>query len=114
MTAMVGLFGLMSYSIVRRTKEIGVRMALGAARGDVLRSVMVEISLIVGLGVLVGLDAALAFSGFVESQLFGLAGHDPGTILLAVTVTLGATVLAGYFPARRAARVDPLAAIRSD
>ena len=59
-TAMVGLFGLMSYSIVRRTKEIGVRMALGAARGDVLRSVMVEISLIVGLGVLVGLGAALA------------------------------------------------------
>ena len=113
-TAMVGLFGLMSYSIVRRTKEIGVRIALGAGRGAVLRSIIGEISAIVGVGALVGLGAALAFSGFVESRLFGLAGHDPGTLVLAIMVTLCATVLAGYIPARRAARVDPLTAIRSD
>ena len=113
-TAMVGLFGLMSYSVVRRTKEIGVRMALGAAGSDVLRSVMGEIMVVVGLGVLVGLGAALALSRFVESQLFGLSGHDPTTILWVVTMTIGASVLAGYFPARRAARVDPVMAIRCD
>ena len=114
LTAMVGLFGLASCNVVRRTKEIGIRMALGATPGAMLQSVMKEILVTVGLGSIVGTGAAIALGRVVESQLFGLAGHDLGTLLSVAAVTLGASALAGYFPARRAARVDPMTVMRRD
>ena len=114
LTALAGLFGMTTCNVVRRTKEIGIRMALGATRGAVLRSVMGETLVTVGCGLFVGAAAAVALGRVVENQLFGLAGHDPATLLLAAAVTLSACMVAGYFPARRAARVDPMTVMRRD
>ena len=109
--ASVGLFGLMSYSVARRTGEIGIRMALGAQREDVLRLVMRESMTLVSVGVVVGLVAALAASRFVETLLFGLAPTDARSIAVAVTAMIGVSAVAGYLPARRASRVDPMIAL---
>jgi ABC-type antimicrobial peptide transport system permease subunit len=109
--ASIGLFGLMSYSVARRTNEIGIRMALGAQRYDVLRLVMNESMTLVAVGVAIGLGIALAASRLVASMLFGLAATDALTILTAVAVMAGVSAIAGYLPARRASRVDPLVAL---
>jgi ABC-type antimicrobial peptide transport system permease subunit len=109
--ASIGLFGLMSYSVARRTNEIGIRMALGADRGDVLRLVMGESMTLVLVGVVVGLAAALAAGRLVASLLFGLGATDALSILSATAVMLSVSALAAYLPARRAARVDPLVAL---
>jgi predicted permease len=109
--ASVGLFGLMSYSVARRTNEIGIRMALGAQSYDVLRLVMGESMTLVTTGVGIGLAVALAASRLVESLLFGLAPTDISTMLGAMLVLVAVSALAGYLPARRAARVDPLVAL---
>jgi predicted permease len=109
--ASVGLFGLMSYSVAQRTNEIGIRMALGAQYHDVLRLVMREsMSLVVG-GVGLGVAAALGASRLVTSLLYGLAPTDPVTMLTAMAVLVVVSGVAGYLPARRAARVDPLVAL---
>jgi predicted permease len=110
--AAVGLFGLMSYSVSRRTNEIGVRMALGAQRQDVLRLVMGESMVLVVAGIAIGLSIAAAASHLVTSLLFGLAPTDTVTIALAIAVMAVVSTVAGYLPARRAARVDPLVALR--
>jgi predicted permease len=110
--ASVGLFGLMSYSVARRTNEIGIRMALGAQGQDVLRLVMGESMILVVVGVGVGLITALAASRFVASLLFGLVATDAATIMAAITVMMLVSAVAGYLPAHRAARVDPLIALR--
>jgi predicted permease len=109
--ASVGLFGLMSYNVARRTNEIGIRMALGAQRTDVLRLVMGESMLLVGAGVGLGLAAALAASRLVTTLLFGVAATDGLTLAIAVTVLLAVSAVAAYLPAGRAARVDPLVAL---
>jgi predicted permease len=109
--ASVGLFGLMSYSVARRTNEIGVRMALGAQRQDVVRLVMGESMTLVIVGVAIGLTAAVAASRLVASLLFGLAATDLPTMLAAIMVLFVVSAIAGYLPARRAARVDPLVAL---
>ena len=109
--ASIGLFGLMSYSVARRTNEIGIRMALGAQRRDVLRLVMGESMALVVIGVGLGLAAALAASRLVVTLVFGLAATDAVTMLTAMTALLAVSALAGYLPARRAARVDPLVAL---
>jgi ABC-type antimicrobial peptide transport system permease subunit len=109
--ASVGLFGLMSYSVARRTNEIGIRMALGAQRTDVLRLVMSESLRLVVVGTAIGLAAAVAASRLIATLLFGLAATDGVTVLTAVTLLLGVSAIAGYLPARRAARVDPLVAL---
>lgn len=114
LTALAGLFGLTTCNVVRRTKEIGIRMALGATRGAVLRSVMGETLVVVGCGLLVGAAAAVTLGRVVESQLFGLTGHDSATLLLTAAVTLSACMLAACFPARRAAQVDPMTVMRRD
>ena len=114
LTALAGLFGLTTCDVVRRTKEIGIRMALGATRGAVLRSVMGETLAVVGCGLFVGAAAAVTLGRVVESQLFGLTGHDPATLLLTAAVTLIACMFAGWLPARRAARVDPMTVMRRD
>jgi ABC-type antimicrobial peptide transport system permease subunit len=110
--ACIGLFGLMSYNVARRTNEIGIRMALGAQRTAVLRMVMRESMLLVGLGVALGLTAALWAGRFVSAVLFGLSATDALTITAAVTSILAVSALAGYLPARRAANVDPMDALR--
>jgi predicted permease len=111
--AAVGLYGVMSYAVSRRTREIGIRMALGAGRTTVLFMVLREVAVIVLAGIVIGLPAAWGLSRFVQSQLFGLSPADPLTLLLA-TVTLTAVGLfAGYVPARRATRVEPMLAIRN-
>ena len=109
--ASVGLFGLMSYSVAQRTNEIGIRMALGAQQGDVLRLVMRESMTLAIVGVAFGLAAAIASGRFVDSLLFGLAATDTVTIAVAMFVLLLVSAVAGYVPARRAARVDPLVAL---
>ena len=111
LVASVGLFGLMSYSVSRRTNEIGIRMALGAQRLDVLRLVMRESMLLVIAGVTIGLALAVAASRLVATLLFGLAPTALVTMVLAMTVMVLVSAIAGYLPARRAARVDPMVAL---
>jgi ABC-type antimicrobial peptide transport system permease subunit len=110
--ASVGLFGLMSYNVSRRTNEIGIRMALGAQREHVLRQVMRESMTLVAVGIAAGAAAALGAGRFVETLLFGLAPGDPRTIAAAVAVMAIVSAIAGYLPARRASRVDPMVALR--
>ena len=110
--ASVGLFGLMSYSVSRRINEIGIRLALGAQPQQVLRFVMGESMRLVIVGVGIGLAIALAASRFIASLLFGLAATDLDTILVATTAMLFVSAIAGYLPARRASRVDPVVALR--
>jgi ABC-type antimicrobial peptide transport system permease subunit len=112
--AAIGLFGLMSYNVSRRTNEIGIRMALGAQPGHVLGMVMRESMLLVGAGTVIGLVAALAAGRLVATLLFGLAPRDPYTMAAAVAVMVFVSALAGYLPARRAARVDPMVALHDE
>jgi predicted permease len=110
--ASVGLFGLMSYSVSRRTNEIGVRMALGAQPADVLRLVMGESMLLVAVGAVLGVAAALASARLIATQLFGVPPTDLAALLAAVGIMAAVSAFAGYLPARRAARVDPMVALR--
>jgi len=110
--ACIGLFGLMSYSVSRRTNEIGIRMALGAQRAGVVGMVLRESMLMVVIGVVVGLAGAIAGGRFVESVLFGLSTTDAWTISAAIGATVLVSLAAGYLPARRASRVDPMVALR--
>jgi len=112
--ACVGLYGVMSYDVARRTHEIGIRMALGAQRRDVVSLVLRETMLLVGAGVVIGLSAALWATRLIASLLYGLTPNDPMTITLAGLLLLTVAALAGYFPARRASRVDPMVALRYD
>ena len=114
LVASVGLFGLMSYSVARRTNEIGIRMALGAARQDVLRLVMRESMVLVAAGVAIGILGAIAASRLVSNLLFGLAPTDPMTMAGAMTVMALVSAIAGYLPARWASRVDPMVALRDE
>jgi predicted permease len=109
--AAIGLFGVMSYNVSRRTNEIGIRMALGAQRGQVLGMVMRESMILAGVGVAVGLAAAMTLSRFVSTLLFGLEARDPLTIVAATGVMIGVAALAGFLPARRASKVDPMVAL---
>jgi predicted permease len=109
--ACIGLFGLMSYNVARRTSEIGIRMALGAQRSTVIGMVMRESMLLVGSGVALGLGAALWAGRFVKSVLYGLSANDPITIAVAVALISVVAALAGYLPARRASNVDPMEAL---
>jgi predicted permease len=110
--AAVGLFGVMSYSVSRRTNEIGIRMALGAQRGHVLGQIMRESMVLVIAGVVVGVAIALGTGRSIAALLFGLEPTDAATIFVALTLMLIVAALAGYLPARRASRVDPMVALR--
>jgi ABC-type antimicrobial peptide transport system permease subunit len=112
--ACVGLYGLLAYSVVRKTKEIGVRMALGAQRSAVLWMVTRRALALVIVGVAVGLPLAWVLSKKVESMLFGLRATDFGILATAVMSLSVAGLVAAYFPARRAARVDPMTALRHE
>jgi predicted permease len=110
----IGLYGVMAYAVARRTGEIGIRMALGAGGGDVLWMVMREALLVAAAGAALGVPAALAATRLVQSSLFGIKPNDPATIAGAAAVLLAVAAFAAWLPARRAARVDPLAALRNE
>src|SRR6266540_3428663 len=112
--ACIGLYGVMAFDVTSRTREIGVRMALGASAQRVVWMTLGETLRLVGTGVVIGLCASLAATRWVKSLLFGLQPHDPLTIGLAVLVLLAVAAVAGLLPARRAARVDPMVALRHD
>ncbi len=110
--AATGIFGVISYSVSRRTNEIGIRVALGASRGTILRMVLRETLVLTFAGLAVGLPCALAASRLLGNMLFGVSASDPATVAI-VAITLAAVAaLAGYVPARRAMRVDPMVALR--
>jgi predicted permease len=110
----IGLYGLMSYLVGRRTGEIGIRMALGAGRAEVGWQVMREITLLVLVGIAIGLPVSLGGNGLVQKMLYGLSGMDPASVTLAVTLLLVAGMIAGYLPARRASRINPMVALRDE
>jgi ABC-type antimicrobial peptide transport system permease subunit len=109
--AVIGLYGVMAYAVSRRTREIGIRMALGAINSDVIWMVMREVLLLVAIGVAIGVPAAILLSQFVKSQLFGLEPHDPSTILASTVLLALVAGLAGLIPALRASRIDPMRAL---
>ena len=114
LVAAVGLFGVMSYTVARRVNEIGVRMALGATRVDVVRMILGESTVLVAAGIAVGIAVALASSCLIAALLFGLRPTDSATIATAVLVLVAVSAVASYLPARRAARVDPMVALRAE
>jgi len=114
LTACVGLYGTMSYSVARQIGEIGIRMALGAQRGTVVWMVLRRVLLLAAGGLAISVPAALSASQLVKSFLFETQPNDPGTLALATVVILSAALVAGYAPAMRASRIDPLAALRHE
>jgi putative ABC transport system permease protein len=112
--SLVGLYGVVSYSVVERTHELGVRFALGASPTGLLQLVLADGIRLVSVGVALGLAGAFALARFLETQLFGVTAHDPGTFI-AVPVLLFCAAIAGcLIPARRATRIDPMVALRSE
>ena len=112
--AAIGLYGVISFSVVQRTREIGIRSALGAGRGNILRLVLGQGFLLVLLGLLAGVGLALASGRLVASQLFGVAPNDPGTLSAVAAILVLVAMLAATIPALRATRIDPLVALRED
>jgi predicted permease len=112
--ASVGIYGLMSYNVARRTNEIAVRMALGAQRGAIGRMVMSETLTLVLIGVLIGVPTAWALARVIASQLFGLSPHDPFTLVGVTLLLFVAGALAAYLPSRRATKMDPMVALRHE
>lgn len=110
--AIVGLYGVMAYTVARRTREIGIRIALGAFTKDVIWMVMREALLLIAIGIGIGLPAAFGLTHYVQTQLYGLTPNDPATVAAATAALIAAATLAGYVPALRASRVDPIRALR--
>ena len=110
--AVIGLYGVMAFTVTRRTREIGVRMALGAVQGDVVWLVMREVLMLVGTGVVLGLAGAWGLGRLISSQLYGVTANDPVSIAAAATLLAAVALVAGYVPAWRATRVNPVLALR--
>ena len=110
--AALGLYGVMAYSVARRTREIGIRVALGAERSGVIGLVMREVVLLAAIGIGIGLPVAIGLSRYLEKQLFGLQPNDPLTLAIGTGTMALVALLAGFVPAQRAARVDPMVALR--
>ena len=110
--AAIGLYGVMSYTVSRRTREIGIRIALGAERTTVVWMVLREVAVLTVVGIGIGVPGALGLSRFVQSQLYGIQPSDPLTLLIAATTLAAVGLFAGYLPARRAASVQPVRALR--
>jgi predicted permease len=112
--AAIGLYGVMSQSVTRRTREIGIRMALGAEARRVLWLVLRDVMVMVSIGVVVGAAVALALTKYTESMLYGVRAQDPWTFAAAGLILLAVTAMAGFLPARRATRVEPMRALREE
>jgi predicted permease len=110
--AAIGLYGVMAYTVAQRTREIGIRMALGAQTGNVVWLVMRDVLLVVAIGVAIALPAAYGLSRYVKAQLYGIPPNDPWSMALATIVIVSVALAAGYVPARRATTVDPIRALR--
>ena len=111
--ALLGIYGVMAYSVSQRTREIGIRMAIGARQLDMSLMVMRRSLALAVAGVMMGSAASLGLSQFVRSQLFGVEPSDPVTMASVFALMIVVAAVAGYVPARRAARVDPVLAVRS-
>jgi len=110
--AVIGLYGVMAYTVARRTREIGIRMALGAFQGDVIWMVMREVLVVLAIGLAAGLAGAYVLAKLVETQLYGVSSHDPVTVALAALGLAVVACAAGYIPALRASRIDAMRALR--
>jgi ABC-type antimicrobial peptide transport system permease subunit len=110
----IGLYGVVTNSVARRTREIGIRIALGLEQRRAVAMVLREVLALVGGGILLGLPLAVAVTRSISSLLYGLTPADPATILVSVTVLLLSTFAAGFIPASRASRVDPMVALRNE
>ncbi len=110
--ASIGLYGVMAFVVTRRSKEMGIRLALGAEPGTVVWLVMKEVLVLLGIGLVIGVPAAMALGPYVASQLYGLEPGDPGIALSTVALLGVVSILAGFLPARRAGRINPVATLR--
>jgi predicted permease len=110
--AALGLYGVMTYTVTRRTREIGIRLALGAGRGSLLSMVMREVAVLTLAGVLIAIPMALALTRLIRTQLYGIVPNDPLSIAAAALFLIAVALLAGYIPAERATRVNPITALR--
>jgi len=110
--AAIGLYGVMAYSVAQRTREIGIRMALGALSGNVFWMVIKESLLLLSIGVAAGLGLSWAMTGYVKSQLYGVTPNDPVTMVLATLGIAAVALGSAYIPARRAVKIDPIRALR--
>jgi putative ABC transport system permease protein len=112
--AAAGIFGLTSYTVTQRTQEIGIRLALGAQRADVLRLIIGQGMRLLGIGIACGFAGVFGLGHLLQSLLFGIGAHDPATVIVVTAILSLVTLLACWIPAMRAARVDPVIALRSE
>jgi putative ABC transport system permease protein len=110
--AAIGIYGVIAYSVAQRTKEIGIRMALGAQRRDMLEMILRQSFSVVAIGLAIGLCAALALTRLMASLLYGVSAHDFSIYAFVLFVLSAAALVASYLPARRAMNVDPMVALR--
>jgi putative ABC transport system permease protein len=111
---MLGLYGVMSYNMARRRNEIGIRMALGAQQSRVLRTVLGEVAVLIGMGLAIGLVATIGATHLVASFLYGVKANDPRMLSLAAAILALVAAIAGFLPAYKASRLDPMEALREE